>query len=448
VSVKAQGCPRQRPAAAHGSIVISTRRRALLARVTLAAAVVSIVAPAPSDAQEEDPAGGRDPARQDGSAQVELDVDVLRGDGADVESALGDVSENVVAQQAALDAAQAAVAQAEVGLNDANAAVAAAQGQLDGLAALTDEVVIDAYVNPPAEAGIDVLSAESLSDASIKQTILDHEATSDAALLDRFEDAQAQLEVEKAARQEAASAAADRRSDAEAALADLRSAVSQQVRFVLDVERRLDQRLYEAENLADLDPGLAGQILAREAEVAGVVSQIQAQARAEAAQALADQLAEQAAEEAAERAAAQQASSVQGASGGLATVSCPSGGSITVANDIADALSRMLDAAAADGVEMCGGGYRDPQEQIETRRANCGPTDYDIYEAPSSSCSPPTARPGTSMHEQGLAVDFTCGDGGTVDSGDACSVWLQSNAADYGFHNLPSEAWHYSVNGE
>jgi LAS superfamily LD-carboxypeptidase LdcB len=108
----------------------------------------------------------------------------------------------------------------------------------------------------------------------------------------------------------------------------------------------------------------------------------------------------------------------------------------------------MLTAAANGGASLCGGGYRNPQEQIDLRRAHCGPTDYDIYEAPSSACSPPTARPGTSQHEQGLAIDFTCNGGGAISgSGSVCFQWLDANAASYGFYNLPSEPWHWSTTG-
>ena len=60
-----------------------------------------------------------------------------------------------------------------------------------------------------------------------------------------------------------------------------------------------------------------------------------------------------------------------------------------------------------------------------------------------SACSPPTARPGQSMHEVGLAIDFSnCGSGST------CFRWLRANAGGYGFINLPSEPWHWSVNGQ
>jgi peptidoglycan hydrolase CwlO-like protein len=427
-------------AAAHWSIVISSRRWALLARSALVtAAVVSAVAPSTSEAQEDD-SPGNEQARPDSGAHIDLDVDVLRADQAQVEDALGSLAENVAAQQTALDAANAEVFEAQAALEAANTAVAEAQSRLDGLAALTDMVVVDAYMNPPTEAGLEALSASSLSDASIKQTILSNEATSKAALLEQFEEAQAVLEAERAAREEAAAAAAGRQSDAEAALADLESALSQQVQFLLDVERRVNQRLAEAEGLAALNPELAAQLLARESEIAGVVSEYQAQAQAQRAQELAAQLAQQA--------ETARSSGIQDPPGGLATVSCPGGGSITVAGDISGALQRLVDDASADGITMCGNGFRDPAEQIALRRSNCGSSSYAIYEAPASSCSPPTAVPGSSMHEQGLAIDFTCGGGGTVGYGDSCYGWLQGTSEGYGFYNLAGEPWHYSVNGD
>jgi LAS superfamily LD-carboxypeptidase LdcB len=150
----------------------------------------------------------------------------------------------------------------------------------------------------------------------------------------------------------------------------------------------------------------------------------------------------------AQQAAQAAASGIQDPPGGLGTVSCPGGGSITVAGDIRASVQRLVDDAAADGVTMCGNGYRDPQDQINLRRAHCGSSNYAIYQAPSSSCSPPTAKPGSSLHEQGLAVDFTCGGGGTVGYGDECYDWLQAHAEDYGLYNLPSESWHWSVNGD
>ena len=53
---------------------------------------------------------------------------------------------------------------------------------------------------------------------------------------------------------------------------------------------------------------------------------------------------------------------------------------------------------------------------------------------------------GTSMHEKGLAIDFTCG-GGTISRGSACFGWLEGHAGGYGLYNLPSEPWHWSTDG-
>ena len=107
-------------------------------------------------------------------------------------------------------------------------------------------------------------------------------------------------------------------------------------------------------------------------------------------------------------------------------------------------LNAMIAAAAIDGTTLTiGNSYRNPQQQIDLRRQHCGPTHYDIYERPSGECHPPTARPGSSQHEKGLAIDFAS----CSTHSSACYVWLAANADRFGFYNLPSEAWHWSTTG-
>ena len=126
-------------------------------------------------------------------------------------------------------------------------------------------------------------------------------------------------------------------------------------------------------------------------------------------------------------------------------------GGITVAASIAPQVEALLNAARADGIVLGGHGYRSPEVTARLRIANGCP---DVYESPASSCRVPTARPGSSMHEQGLAIDFTYR-GQTICfprsasrcSGNAGFEWLRQNAANYGLHNLPREAWHWSTNG-
>jgi hypothetical protein len=72
-------------------------------------------------------------------------------------------------------------------------------------------------------------------------------------------------------------------------------------------------------------------------------------------------------------------------------------------------------------------------EQVALRKAHCGPTHYDIYDKPAADCSPDTARPGTSKHETGRAVDF----GGDL-------TLVEQLAPKYGLvRTVPSERWHY-----
>lgn len=119
---------------------------------------------------------------------------------------------------------------------------------------------------------------------------------------------------------------------------------------------------------------------------------------------------------------------------------------IRVDASIAPTLANLLAAAEAEGLALSGGGYRSHDEQIALRRAHCGSSEYAIYEMPADECSPPTARPGQSMHESGLAIDFTCG-GRLVANGDRCYRWLTMNAASFGLYNLPAEPWHWSTTG-
>lgn len=120
---------------------------------------------------------------------------------------------------------------------------------------------------------------------------------------------------------------------------------------------------------------------------------------------------------------------------------------IQVAAEIADQVEALLVAADADGLSLSGGGFRDPQRQIELRKKNCGTSDFAIYEMPASQCNPPTARPGQSQHEVGLAIDFTNNGRLVTTRNDPAFVWLATNAGRFGFINLPSEPWHFSTTG-
>lgn len=115
---------------------------------------------------------------------------------------------------------------------------------------------------------------------------------------------------------------------------------------------------------------------------------------------------------------------------------------------LAARLQALLDAAHEAGVPLDGWGYRSTEQQIALRRAHCGAAPEDVYFKPAGACSPPTAQPGTSMHERGLAVDFHLAGRSITSHDNPGYQWLAANAAIFGFQNLPSEPWHWSVNGQ
>jgi hypothetical protein len=412
------------------------RRPIVIGISATAVALGTILAtPAAGGAQE-------DPARETEQvahrqALVAVEVDILKADDLEVTQALSDIKANVDAQTAELAAAEQALVAANTAVASADAAVADAQRRIDDLLAKTDHVVVNAFVSPPTESALSMLN-ETSSSANVKWAILDLQTTTDAELLAEYHAAGDRLRTEKANKDEAMGEARNRKSEAEAALADKQEAVSQQALFASEVQARLDQKLSEAEMLKGVDPALAAQLQAEQAQLVAVLNELDEEVAAE--------LARRRAVELSAQAEANKAAGIQAPPGGVVSVPCPTGGSIQVAGDISKPVGRLLTAAAEAGISMCGNGYRDPADQIAVRRSNCGTSQYAIWQMPASYCSPPTARPGASMHEQGLAIDFTVG-GGTIGYGGAAYNWLKAHAADYGLSNLPSEPWHWSTNG-
>lgn len=126
-----------------------------------------------------------------------------------------------------------------------------------------------------------------------------------------------------------------------------------------------------------------------------------------------------------------------------ATVSTTLG--VRVHSCLADAVDAMAAAAAQAGIDLgAGSGWRSAAEQAALRRAHCAPASSDPG-APVL-CEPATAPVGASMHERGLALDLTQ-DGRLLTRGSTGYAWLTLHAAQYGLHNLPGEAWHWSTDG-
>lgn len=117
---------------------------------------------------------------------------------------------------------------------------------------------------------------------------------------------------------------------------------------------------------------------------------------------------------------------------------------IRVKTSFAPSVHRLITDAKASGLTgISGHGWRSNAEQRALRVMH-GYTSDD--QKSGSGGRIPTAVPGTSMHEAGLAIDFT-NHGKSLTRHDPVFTWLASNGASYGVRNLSSEPWHWSTNG-
>lgn len=331
---------------------------------------------------------------------------MLRASDQQVETALSRVEADVAAQQAAVDAARQAVAAAERAAADARRAEAEKTAEVGALDRRVTAMAIDAYVNPASTELFSALQAEDLDEASRKREYLQLRQNRGRAVLDAAKSAREDLAVRRVAAERAQQAAESRRSRVEVTLGQLNDSLRRQQTFANEVEARLDAALSEAASLEALDRQLAAEITRRNELLAQRTRLVVAPRPPR---------------------ASRDAPVRTSADVPLTTVR-----GITVNSAIADELEQLLAAAEANGFVFSGGGYRDSSAQVAARRANCGTSDYAIYEMPPSQCSPPTARPGTSMHEQGLAVDFTW-QGRIISSRSSPAFqWLADNAERFG----------------
>ncbi len=425
-------------------------RRRLLAAVVALVALVAGMPPAPAAADaRSDQAEVR---RKKAEAAARLDV--LKASDQEVQEALDAldasvvdttdrVGESVGAERRAALAAEAADRQLAAGEERLRAAMVGLRGQ-----------AVQAYTRPPP-AALELSSEATPSDISRPMVYADVRTGQSADKLDEVRAARSDLAAARRRAGRAAQDAADLRAASEARLAELEGLQAKQTSVADSLEAKVAASEQEVDQLASSDAELGAAIARQDVEAA-------ARRRAEL---LAQQqaAAERAARAAPPPPAAAAPSRRPGASPVLLPAlpgspprpvsSAPAGPGlttvrgITVASSIAGNLASLLSASDGAGLALSGGGYRSSAAQIQTRRNNCGPSNYDIYEKPASQCSPPTAKPGSSMHERGLAIDFT-NRGSIISSrSNPAFQWLAGNAGRFGFRNLPSEPWHWSTTG-
>jgi hypothetical protein len=397
--------------------------------VLLVAALLSLLALAtgglPARAQgSNDPRGERDKVRAK-KADLATQVDALQASDSEVDQALQALDANVRGQQAAYSDAERAAGEAEREAAEARDAEQAKQAEIEELRDKVAAFAVDAYVKPPTEDFLESFEATDASEAVQRKALMELQSGRDTDVLDELRAAERELAEQRERAEEASERATRRRDEARQRLGDVQAARAQQASFATQVQQRLDAKLGEAAALDATDKALSQQITQQESQLAARLA----------------------------RTAPPRGGGGGGGGGGGSVI--PISGSIPLANvrgvvvaaSIAGQTDALLSAAAAAGFSLGGTGYRDSSSQVQLRMQHCGTSQYAIYQMPADQCRPPTARPGASKHEQGLAIDITW-NGGIINSRSSPAFqWLAANAGRFGFANLPSEPWHWSVGG-
>ena len=371
-------------------------------------------------------------------AKVAAKVNALESSQDQVMAALQAMEENVRGQQAVLSEArrQAEVSAAEAAQAEKDAAQTTRD--LDALRARVARYAVKAYVEPPGEELMRRFEAASAQEDATRNAFLNMQSRSDSDVIDQLRSTKARLEDELARAQAAKSAAETHAAEAEGALQSLSVAQSQQQAYASQVRQRLDETLSDAAFLSRMDAELGRQIAAEAAALARAVVGVPSSGSGS---------------------GSSNTTTPPSSGSGTTTTTPPSGNNpyptpalttvngITVASSVADRVRGLLNAASADGINLTGYGYRDFNAQIALRRQNCGTTQYAIWEMPPDACSPPTARPGYSYHERGLAIDFMANGRFINSRSNPGFIWLAANAGRFGFYNLPSEPWHWDTRG-
>ncbi|MDG2023837.1 MAG: D-alanyl-D-alanine carboxypeptidase family protein [Actinomycetota bacterium] len=373
-------------------------------------------------------------------------VDTATAEVSEVEQALADLELLVAEQRDDVTRADRALEGAVLAVTAAERKSAELADQQTTLQAQVNDLALQTYIGRDStiEGSFGLARTGDIYKAARVQTLIGAAFGDINNTSDRLRALQVDTQVATKALNEAAVRRELLQSDAAVQLEQLLEAVGLQARVVLDAEDRLEVRLFESAALAELDAEMAKEIATENDNLSRVIRAEKAKRKEEERLRLEAERKRREAEEARRRrllGIAGAPTSIDFDRSELSTV-----WGIRVHESIADKLLALLKAASRDGIRLGGGGYRSSTSQIALRRAHCGTSNWAVYHKPSYQCRPPTARPGASMHERGLAVDFTQ-NGRALWSNTSGFRWLKRNASKYGFRNLPSEPWHWSVNG-
>jgi len=178
------------------------------------------------------------------------ELDAAKADDVQLEAAVRDLDTSVTAQSSSTDAAQQAASAAQMAVGSAEARLAATEARMSGLRAAAAALAVRAYVHPGGGPLMGLLGATDLSEASRRETLLDHVASTDRDVVSQLRSTREDLEGEQTDLNRLRDQAAARRKAAGAHLDELKAARDSQARLRSALDGRIQEYQTEVDGLA------------------------------------------------------------------------------------------------------------------------------------------------------------------------------------------------------
>ncbi|MGH3849522.1 MAG: murein hydrolase activator EnvC family protein, partial [Pseudonocardiaceae bacterium] len=179
------------------------------------------------------------------------------------------LDKGIVAQDSTTTAARQALRVAETGVGTAEARLATTDKQMTSLRKEVTTAAVRAYVHPGGGGLLSLVRAQSLSEASRRQSLLAHVVQSDATVLERLRGVRQDQESEQANVRRARDLAAQRRREADERLVGLRRVRADQARVKSALDTRIRGVLAEVDSLSREEARLTALIRSRAQAASG-----------------------------------------------------------------------------------------------------------------------------------------------------------------------------------
>ncbi len=213
------------------------------------------------------PEARRDAARTQ-KAKLAAEVDGLKANNDELESAVRALDAGVAVQTNANEAAQRALKSAETGLTAAEERLRATDARMADLRTRASQAAVRAYVHPGGDPLLEIVRSKDLGEASRRQALLSSMVSNDRDVMDQMRSARQDQQFDKANLTNARNVAEERKKAAAGKLAELQTARDQQGRLKSALDTRIREYIAEVDSLSREEATLTALLRSRAAAAA------------------------------------------------------------------------------------------------------------------------------------------------------------------------------------